>query len=80
MNQRAVDAVTIGNARVPVWPQGQAYAAYGHETIVLTRFADADLYHETLRRRVLEMAGDPARSRKYYQGACGTKVHDIEQK
>ena len=79
MNDNVVGAVTIGQTPVPVWPEGQEFAAFGHETIVLTRFRDRDLYHGRLRSRLLAMGRDPVRSRKYYRGACGTKIHHIER-
>ncbi|MGA8258586.1 MAG: putative 2OG-Fe(II) oxygenase [Arenicellales bacterium] len=67
----------IGDRPVDVWPEEQAITPLDHPTIVVTRFLDTDLYHPGLVAGILEKEREGGRN--YFRGACGTKVHQVDQ-
>jgi len=69
----------VGEIPTVVWPKGQEIESRGNEMIAMTQFMDGELYHEGLRSKLFEMEKDLAQSRKYFRGACGTKVHHISE-
>lgn len=72
-------SIALGLEAVAVWPANQRLETRGHPTIVATRFADLDAYHPRLIARILELERHKNSRRRYFQGACGTKVHHIER-
>ena len=71
--------VYLGTTAVEVWPAGQTVTALGHATIQVTRFDDIDVYHPRLAARILELESQKGSRKRYFQGACGTKVHHLER-
>lgn len=73
------ETVYLGTNAVQVWPAGQELAPIGHATIQATRFTDIDAYHPRLMARILDMENRQGSRKRYFQGACGTKVHHMER-
>lgn len=72
-------SIALGLESVDIWPADQRLESLGHPTIVGTRFTDVDAYHPRLIARILELERHKGSRRRYFQGACGTKVHHIER-
>jgi hypothetical protein len=70
-------AIVIDGRAVPVWPPAQTLVTKGGPMVHATRFEDGDVYHAGLRDSLLAMAADPANTRRYFRGACGTKIHHL---
>lgn len=71
--------VTLGVTPIEVWPADQKLEPRGHPAILSTRFTDTAEYHPRLIARVLELEQHKNIRRRYFQGACGTKVHHVER-
>lgn len=71
--------IHLGMNVVDVWPVGQTLTTHGHATIQATCFHDIDAYHPRLTARILELESQKGSRKRYFQGACGTKVHHVER-
>lgn len=71
--------IHLGVDAVEVWPAGQTLVPIGHPTIQATRFTDIETYHPRLVARILDIEKQKGRRKRYFQGACGTKVHHLER-
>lgn len=67
----------VGEHCMEIWPENQKIETLDFPTILMTRFADTDLYHPNLIAGILEM--EPEAGRNYFRGACGTKVHHVDR-
>lgn len=75
MKNLAIDA---GTDLPPVWPADQRVEKLGHDSILITRFADTAAYHPRLIGRLLEAESDPDWARRY-AGCGGVKIHSLDR-
>jgi hypothetical protein len=68
-------AVRVGDADVPVWPEGQRIRPLSAPLMASARFEDHTQYHADLAATILEMERDPAHRMWIFKGGCGTKMH-----
>ena len=72
-------SVRIGNADVPVWPEGQAAEPMSAPLMAITTFRDWEIYHPSLIEAALRAEQDPALRVTLFRGGCGTKVRKVPQ-
>lgn len=70
------EQISIGGRAVPVWPEGQNIERLAAPNMGVTDFADCDLYHPALSRRIFAMEQDARFHDRFFKGGCGTKVRD----
>ncbi len=71
--------VHFGMKPVAVWPPLQQVELCGDTTIRLTAFQDTQEYHPRLIAKILELEENHRLRRRYFRGACGTKIHHLEK-
>jgi hypothetical protein len=69
--------IHLGLDAVAVWPEGQRIEACAEPAIQRTVFADAACYHPRLTARILSLVEHERQRRRYFPGACGTKLHHV---
>ena len=77
----ASDSVTIGAHTLQVWPKGQKIQKWLDTNILVTQFADSDIYTPALRATALERSTDPMLAHQFEQGlgVGSAKVYDIDK-
>ena len=75
------DSVTIGVHTLPVWPKGQKVQKWFDTDVLVTQFADNEIYAPALRSTVLERSTDPTLAHQFEQrlGVGSAKVYDIDK-
>jgi len=75
------DSVTIGERKLPVWPEGQQVQKWLDTGILVTQFTDSEIYAPSLRGAVLERSADPTLAHHFEQsvGVGRAKVYDIDK-
>jgi hypothetical protein len=72
-------AIAIGAATLPVWPDGQRVAPLAAPLTGITTFADHADYHDALVEAVLAAERDPRYRDEIFRGGCGVKVRRLAQ-
>jgi hypothetical protein len=77
----ASDSVTIGAQTLQVWPKGQKIQKWLDTNILVTQFADSDIYTPAVRAAALERSTDPTLAHQFEQGlgVGSAKVYDIDK-
>lgn len=82
--------IRVGDAELPVWPDGQPVEPLSAPVMALARFADCARFHPALAAAVLAAERDPrwrsvltlqppGQEKTVFRGGCGTKVRRIER-
>lgn len=82
--------IAVGDAALPVWPDGQPVEPLSAPVMALTRFTDCASFHPALVAAVLAAESDPrwrsvltlqppGQEKTVFRGGCGTKVRKIER-
>ena len=71
--------IHLGMKKIDVWPASQEAESRGDPTIFVTHFDDIDEFHPRLVAKILEFEEQQRLRKRYFRGACGTKVHHIEK-
>ena len=72
-------SVSVGEADIVVWPQGQRIEPLSAPLMAVTHFDDHARYHGDLAATILEMERDPAYRMWIFKGGCGMKVRRPDQ-
>ncbi len=73
-------SIEIAGRLVPVWPEGQkVWSVDQQRTILVTRFADCDLYHPLFQERIDRQLADPALARQRNRALGGNKLYRLER-
>ncbi len=70
--------IEISGRSVEVWPKQQLLYSLGSPKLIKTSFADIDVYHPGLMKRIQELAAEPAPPIGTGKFVCGRKIHDPE--
>jgi Putative 2OG-Fe(II) oxygenase len=73
------ETIAVGDARLPVWPDGQKVAPLAASLCAITTFADHAGYHDALVGAVLRAEQDARFRMAIFRGGCGVKVREIPQ-
>lgn len=75
------DSFEIGEQRLPIWPEGQKVEKWLDTGILVTQFADSEIYAPELRKAALERSTDPALAHQFEQGLGigSAKVYDVDK-
>lgn len=72
-------SIRIGNADVPVWPEGQTAEPMSAPLMAITTFKDWGIYHLSLIDAALRAEQDPELRVTLFRGGCGTKVRKVPE-
>ena len=73
------DFITLGMKAIEIWPKDCATEICGDPTICKIIFTDTQEYHPRLIAKILEFEENHRLRKRYFRGACGTKIHNIEK-
>jgi hypothetical protein len=73
------DAIRVGDALLPVWPNTQRVEPMSASLMAITTFADHAAFHPSLVASVLRAEQDPRFRGNMFKGGCGTKVRSIPE-
>jgi putative 2-oxoglutarate-Fe(II)-dependent oxygenase superfamily protein len=71
------DAIRVGDALLPTWPQGQPIEPLSASLMAITTFADHACFHPALIQSVLHAEQEPRFRGNMFKGGCGVKVRSI---
>lgn len=71
--------IQLGMKPVEIWPPQLATEVCGDPTIHKITFPDIREYHPRLVAKILELEENRRLRKRYFRGACGTKIHHLEQ-
>jgi hypothetical protein len=64
---------------ISVWPGNTKIEKINELSIFVAEFDDTECYHPALQQAILERETNPQFGLKLFRGACGVKVHHLEQ-
>jgi hypothetical protein len=73
------ESVLLGPHKVAVWPEGQRLEAKCGGKAVMTRFADWELYHPGLTRRILAHETEQKDALRFFKAAGSSKIYHLER-
>ena len=73
------ETIHLGMKVIKVWPNDCKSEVCGNPTIHKVSFADTQEYHPRLIAKILELEENHRLRKRYFRGACGTKIHYLEQ-
>ncbi len=71
--------IRVGNADLPVWPEGQTAEPMSAPLMAITQFKDWEIYHPSLVDAALAAEHDPELRVTLFRGGCGTKVRKVPE-
>jgi hypothetical protein len=73
------DVIHLGMKAIEVWPKNCESEVCGDPTIHKITFTDTQEYHPRLIAKILELEENHRLRKRYFRGACGTKLHHLEK-
>lgn len=73
------DTIQLGMKSIEVWPPDCQSEECGDSTIHKITFTDTREYHPRLVAKILELEENHRLRKRYFRGACGTKIHHLEK-
>ena len=73
------EVVHLGLKTIEIWPEGQETEICGDPVIHKATFTDIQGYHPRLVAKILELEENQRLRKRYFRGACGTKIHHLEK-
>jgi len=73
------DIVHLGLKTIEIWPESQETEICGDPVIRKVTFTDIQGYHPRLVAKILELEENQRLRKRYFRGACGTKIHHLEK-
>lgn len=73
------ETVLLGMKPIEIWPKDRQPEACGDSTIHRITFTDTQEYHPRLVAKILELEENHRLRKRYFRGACGTKLHHLEK-
>ena len=71
------DIIHLGLKAIEIWPKDSNADICGDPTIRKITFTDIQEYHPRLIAKILELEENHRLRKRYFRGACGTKIHDL---
>lgn len=75
----ARNIINLGLKEVEIWPEDQKVEVRRDLAIKMTAFTDIEEYHPRLITKILELEQKHRIRKRYFRGACGTKIHHIDK-
>jgi hypothetical protein len=72
-------SIRVGDADLPVWPEGHAPEPMSAPLMAIITFSDWKIYHPSLIEAALAAEQDPQLCVKLFRGGCGMKVRKVPQ-
>ena len=69
----------VGDKEISVWPDSAQIEKINELSIFVAEFDDTECYHPALQQAILERESNPQFGLKLFRGACGVKVHHVDQ-
>ena len=73
------ETIHLGMKVIKVWPQDCESEVCGDPAIHKITFTDTQEYHPRLIAKILELEENHRLRKRYFRGACGTKIHHLEK-
>jgi hypothetical protein len=73
------ESILLGMKAIAVWPTDNELEVCGDPTIHKVTFSDTQEYHPRLIAKILELEENHRLRKRYFRGACGTKIHHLEK-
>jgi hypothetical protein len=73
------ETILLGMKAIEVWPKDCQSEICGDPTIHRITFTDTREYHPRLVAKILELEENHRLRKRYFRGACGTKIHHLEK-
>lgn len=73
------DTVHLGFKTIEIWPEKREVEICGDPVVRRITFTDIQEYHPRLVAKILELEENQRLRKRYFRGACGTKIHHLEK-
>jgi hypothetical protein len=73
------ETILLGMKAIEIWPKDCQSEICGDPTIHRITFTDTREYHPRLVAKILELEENRRLRKRYFRGACGTKIHHLDK-
>ena len=73
------NTVHLGFKSIEIWPEQREVEICGDPVVRRIFFTDIQEYHPRLVAKILELEENQRLRKRYFRGACGTKIHHLEK-